>query len=148
MLKSLVSIASLRTTKVILFLLWVSSLASVLEHGWAWERHEALERGELVERYKYFDVESTPVFVWLTMILVGYAAHLFKERSPGYYGLVEILCGLLGGFLAIGKLPLDQTPAWVGLLASSFMIVRGAGNVAQSVAQPSAVGPTPLKLSK
>jgi uncharacterized membrane protein len=83
----------------------------------------------LVEHYISFDIEHTRVFIWLTMVLLGYAAHSFRQWSLGYYGLVEILCGLIGGFIAIGKLPLDHAPAWFGLMASAFIIVRAAGNV-------------------
>lgn len=135
MLKILVRIASSRWTKLMLIVLWLSSLLFVLFDGWALKSHQALESGVLVERYRYFDIAPTPVFVWLTMILIGYVAHLFRHCSLGYYGLLEILCGLAGGFIAIGKLPLDHIPAWFGLFVSAFIIVRGAGNVAQAIAE-------------
>jgi hypothetical protein len=120
----------------------VMFLGFLLELGWVWKSQEALETGVLIERYRSFDIKRTPVFVWLTMILVGYAAHLFRQRSLGYYGLAEIFCGLLGGFIAIGKLPLDHAPAWFGLLASAFIIVRGAGNVGRAVDQEAARSPS------
>src|SRR6516162_2021926 len=103
MLKILVQIASSRSTKLTALLLWAWSLTLTLKHGWVWESHQVVDKGLVVERYLYFDIEHTPMFVWLTMILLGYAAHVFRQRSLGYYGLVEILCGLIGGFVAIGK---------------------------------------------
>ena len=135
MLKSLVRLASSPWTRLALLVLWLSSLVFVLARGWVWESHPVLEEGALVVRYKYFDIEHTPMFVWLTMIMLGYVAHLFRRWSLGYYGLVEVLCGLVGGFIAIGRLPLDHAPAWFGLFASTFIIVRGAGNVAQAAAE-------------
>jgi hypothetical protein len=138
MLNILVDIASSRWTKLALVVFWLWSLVLVLERGWVWESHEVVEKGVLVEHYISFDIEHTPVFIWLTMVLLGYAAHSFRQWSPGYYGLVEILCGLVGGFIAIGKLPLDHAPAWLGLMASAFIIVRGAGNVAHAVAEEKA----------
>ena len=135
MLNTLVDIASSRWTKLALVMLWLWSLILLLERGWVWESHQVVEQGVLVEHYISFDIEHTPVFIWLTMVLLGYAAHSFRQRSLGYYGLVEILCGLVGGFIAIGKLPLDHAPAWFGLMASAFIIVRGAGNVAHAVAE-------------
>jgi len=143
MLKILVQIASSRFTKLTVLLLWAWSLTLTLKHGWVWESHQVVDKGLVVERYLYFDIEHTPMFVWLTMILLGYAAHVFRQRSLGYYGLVEILCGLIGGFVAIGKLPLDQGPAWFGLVASAFIIVRGAGNVSQALSEQE---PKPRKI--
>ena len=143
MLKILVQIASSRSTKLTALLLWAWSLTLTLKHGWVWESHQVVDKGLVVERYLYFDIEHTPMFVWLTMILLGYAAHVFRQRSLGYYGLVEILCGLIGGFVAIGKLPLDQGPAWFGLVASAFIIVRGAGNVSQALSEQE---PKPRKI--
>jgi len=133
MLKTLVRVASSRWTKLIIALLWFGSLILVLQRGWVWESHEIVDKGELTEHYSSFDVERTPLFVWLTMMLLGYAAHLFKKWSLGSYGLLEVACGLAGGFIAIGKLPLDHAPAWVGLTVSTFIIVRGAGNIVQAV---------------
>ena len=138
MLNTLVDIASSRWTKLALVMLWLWSLVLVLERGWVWESHQVVEQGVLVEHYISFDIEHTRVFIWLTMVLLGYAAHSFRQWSLGYYGLVEILCGLIGGFIAIGKLPLDHAPAWFGLMASAFIIVRGAGNVAHAVAEEKA----------
>jgi hypothetical protein len=134
MLKSLVHIASSRWTKLTVIALWLWCLGFVLARGWIWESHEVVEQGGLLERYRYFDMEHTPVFVWLTMILVGYGAHLFRKRALGWYGFVEILCGLIGGVIAIGRLPLDHPPAWIGLVLSACIIVRGAGNVTLAVA--------------
>jgi len=138
MLKLLVRIASSPWTKLAVAVLWFGSLVFMLHRGWVWERREILLKGVLVERYNHFDIELTPMFVWLTMILLGYLAHLFRHWSLGYYGLVEVTCGMIGGFIAIGKLPLDHAPAWFGLMASAFIIVRGTGNIAQAVSEQEA----------
>ena len=141
MLKLLVRTASSRFTKLTVLLLWTCSMVLILKRGWVWESHEVVDKGLLLERYTRFDIEHTPVFVWLSMILLGYAAHHFRQWSLGHYGLVEIFCGLIGGFVAIGKLPLDEGPAWFGLIASAFVIVPGAGNVSQAVAAQAAKPP-------
>jgi hypothetical protein len=133
MLSTLVRIAASRWTKLVILLLWFGFLILMLLRGWIWQSSEVIDKGELTEHYNSFSIERTPVFVWLTMILLGYAAHLFKQWSLGSYGLVEVACGLAGGFIAIGKLPLGHAPAWVGLTLSTFIIVRGAGNIAQAV---------------
>lgn len=70
------------------------------------------------------------------MILLAYAAHRFRQRSLGYYGLVEIVFGLTGGIVSIGKLPLDQATTWLALTGSTFVIVRGSANIAQAVSDP------------
>jgi hypothetical protein len=62
----------------------------------------------------------------------------FQAVIPGWYGFVDILCGLIGGVVAIGRLPLDHPPAWFGLMASAFIIVRGAGNISLAVAEKEA----------
>lgn len=133
MLKSLVQMASSWWTKGFLLVLWLLSLLFMVERGWVWESQEWLPDGGLLYRYKYWDIERTPLFVWLSLILLGYFAHLFRQRSLGYYGLVEILFGLVAGFLAVSKLALTDITAWFALAASAFVIVRGAGNVVQAV---------------
>lgn len=128
--------------------LWLWSLGVVLVRGWIWESDEVVDPGGLLERYRYFDIEYTPVCVWLTMILLGYGAHLFRKWSLGWYGFVEVLCGLTGGVLSMGRLPLEHPPAWIGLVLSAFIIVRGAGNISLAVAEKEARGGRVLGLEE
>jgi len=135
-LKFLVIVASSGWTKAALALVWLLSLCLVLHRGWAWERSGVLDQGTFFERYRSFVIERTPLFVWFSMILLAYAAHRFRQRSLGYYGLVEIVFGLTGGIVSIGKLPLDQATTWLALTGSTFVIVRGSANIAQAVSDP------------
>ena len=132
MLQKLARIASSRWTKGILVTVWLLSLANMISRGWVWESWEAVPGG-LEHRWNYFDIKRTPTFVWLTLVVVGYTAYLFRQRSLGYYGLVEIIFGLFGGFVAVSKLPLSGVTAWFSLAASAYIMVRGATNIAQAL---------------
>jgi uncharacterized membrane protein YeaQ/YmgE (transglycosylase-associated protein family) len=68
------------------------------------------------------------------LIIIGYLAHQFRQRFLGYYGLCEILIGIVGGFVAASKLPISDISAWLALVTSAFIIVRGAGNITEAVA--------------
>jgi hypothetical protein len=133
MLKRIVDIASSRWTKFLLLGLWILSLLWMINQGWYWEGWEVIPGG-IEYRRDYFDIRRTPLFVWLTLILLGYIAHKLKRRSLGYYGLIQVTAGLVGGFIAVSKLPLTDVSAWLALLASAFAIVNGSGTVAEAVA--------------
>jgi len=95
----------------------------MISRGWVWERWEAVPGG-VEHRWNYFDIKRTPTFVGLTLVVVGYTAYLFRQRSLGYYGLVEIIFGLFGGFVAVSKLPLNGVTAWFSLAASAYIMAR------------------------
>lgn len=132
-LKLIVAVASSHWAKGVLLALWLASLVWMLERGWVWESWEVV-LGGVKHRRNYFDINHTSLFVWLTLILLGYIAHRFKTRSLGYYGLTEVLIALVGGFVAVSKLPLTDVSAWLALGASAFVIVRGASNIVEAVA--------------
>src|SRR3954469_11052185 len=117
MLKRIVDIASSRWTKFVLLGLWILSLLWMINRGWVWESWEVVPGG-IEHRRNYFDIKRTPLFVWLTLILLGYIAHRLKRHSLGYYGLIQVTAGLVGGFIAVNKLPLTDVSAWLTLLVS------------------------------
>jgi hypothetical protein len=133
MLKLLVRIASSRWTKIAVLLLWLISLLSMINRGWINESWEMLPGEGALQRSNYFDVRRNYLFVWLTLIVVAYLAHIFKQRSLGYYGLVEMLFGIVAGYIALAQLSLDQATSWLTVLASAYVVVRGAGNISQAV---------------
>ena len=75
------------------------------------------------------------MFVWLTLILLGYIVHRFKRWSLGYYGLGQIVCGLIGGYVAVSKLPLATLAAWLALIASASAVVSGCANVEEATSK-------------
>jgi uncharacterized membrane protein YeaQ/YmgE (transglycosylase-associated protein family) len=134
MLKRLVHIAGSRWTKILIVLLWILSLLLMIERGWvkeSWENQSG--GGSILTGRNYFDIHRNALFVWMTLILIGYLAHKFKQRSLGYFGLVEILVGIVGGYVALERVTLDQAASWFAVLASAYVVVRGAGNIAQAV---------------
>jgi hypothetical protein len=142
MLKRIAAISSSRWTIAILGITWLLSLLYMIDRGWVWESWEAVPGG-VEHRSNYFDIRRTPTFIWLTLIVFGYAAYFLRLRFLGYYGLVEIIFGLVGGFIAVYKLPLNEPTAWFSLGAVAYIMVRGATNIAQAVAaQDAAATPT------
>ena len=123
-------LATSRVTKLIVFGAWLLSLLWMISKGWVWESREVLSNGNILERKNYWNITRTPIFLWLTLLVLGYVVSAFKKWSIGYYGLFEILLGVIGGFLAVSALPLTQLEAWLVLLASAFAIVQGVDNVA------------------
>jgi hypothetical protein len=100
----------------------------MVETGYVWWSKEWTTDGVVI-RENYWDIKKTPAFVWFTLIVAGYAASSLKRHSLGYYGMIEVCVGLLGGFVAISGLSFNHTQAWLALIGSAFFIVRGAGNV-------------------
>ena len=133
MLRLLVRVATSRWTKTLLVVLWFLNLLFMINRGWVNESWETLPGGGTLHRTNYFDIRRNYAFVWLTLILIAYLANMFKQRSLGYYGLVEIAFGVVGGFVALGHLSLDQTASWLTIFASAYVVVRGAGNIVQAV---------------
>ncbi len=132
MLELLVRMFASRWTKFMFLGLWVTSLLWMLERGWVWESWEVVPGG-MEHRLNYFEIQRTPLFVWLSLILLGYLAHMLKIRSLGYYGLVEVIVGAVGGFIGVAALPLTSVAAWVVLAGSVYTIVEGASNISESV---------------
>lgn len=125
-LSSLVSLATSRRLKIGVLVLWLLSLVSIFT--FVRESHEKFPGGS-EDRYNYFEIHRSALFVWLSLSLVGYAAHHFKQRSPGWYGVIEIVAGIVGGFVAVQRLPIEDPGSWFALAASAYVMVRGAGNV-------------------
>jgi hypothetical protein len=134
MLKSLVCFASSRRTRYSILGMWVLSLLYMLDHGFLWNWD--LNPGDSELRRNYISSERNALFIWITLIIIGYLAHRFRQRFLGYYGLCEIVIGLVGGFVAASKLPISDTSAWLALVTSAFIIVRGASNITEAVAAP------------
>ena len=86
MLQFFVRVAASRWTKILLVLLWALSLLFMINRGWVNESSETLPGGGTLHRTNYFDIRRNYLFVWLTLILIAYFAHMFKQRSLGYYG--------------------------------------------------------------
>jgi hypothetical protein len=132
MLKKIVKIASSRWTKSAIATFWLLSMLLMIERGWVWESWKVVPEG-IEHRTNYFEIHRTALFVWLTLILLGYLAYYFKRRSLGYYGIIEVFVGIAGGFTAISKLTLDTPALWFALAASAYVVVRGTGNVGDAV---------------
>lgn len=115
-------------------ILWIGALLWIVQRGYVWHEITWTPEGKVV-RSNFWDIERTPLFVWLTLVLAGYGAHVLKNRSLGYYGLAELICGLVGGFFAIGTLSFSQIPAWLALVASAFVMVQGAHNIRDELMQ-------------
>ena len=47
--------------------------------------------------------------------------------------MVEVIFGLVAGFVAVSKLPLNGVAAWFSLAASAYIVVRGATNISQAI---------------
>lgn len=134
MLKRLIRITTSRWAKGLVLCLWVVSFLSMFT--WVSESWESFPDGGYEHRRNYFEIKRTTFFVWLTLILLSYAAYKFKKRSLGYYGLCEILLGFIGGLLAVSKLPLTGLPAWLALTASAFAVMSGYGDVLEGTKGP------------
>lgn len=132
-LRFLVHIANTRWMKALLVGVWLLSLLWMVNRGWVWESWQALPSGGIEHQQNYFDIRRNSLFVWSTLVLVAYLAHWFRQRSLGYYGFVEVLFGVMGGYIALEQQSLDQTTSWLAVLASAYIVVRGAGNISQAV---------------
>jgi hypothetical protein len=76
---------------------------------------------------------------WAEIVLVffvcgvGWLAHRFKQWQQGWYGLTEIIFGVVSaGNIAFSMIPGSSTmPQWVALFGSTYIIVRGLGNLSE-----------------
>lgn len=132
-LKRIVRVATSRWTKGIVLGLWLGTFLLMLSRGWVWESWESFPGGGYEHRWNYFDIKRTPLFVWLTLIIVSYVVYKFKQRSLGYFGLFEVVFGLVGGFLAVSRIALNTISAWLALAASAFVIIRGYTDIIEFV---------------
>jgi hypothetical protein len=133
MLRRIVRVASSRITVALLAVWWAFELFGMIDNGWEWEETERTPQGVVI-RHKSWDITRTEIFVWLTLILLGYVAHWFKRFSLGYYGLLEVVVGLVGGSLAVAKLPLNQAVTWLTMGGASYVVVRGVEHIQQALA--------------
>jgi hypothetical protein len=65
--------------------------------------------------------------------VIGWLAHRFKQWQQGWYGLTEIVFGVVSAAnIAFTMIPGSSTmPQWVGLFGSTYIIVRGLSNVSE-----------------
>jgi hypothetical protein len=69
--------------------------------------------------------------------VIGWLAHRFKQWQQGWYGLTEIIFGVVSaGNIAFTMIPGSSTmPQWVGLFGSTYIIVRGLSNLSEVTRQ-------------
>src|SRR5215472_5888144 len=132
MLRQLIRLANLRVTKIAVFVLWFLALLWVVQRGWVWESWEVVPGG-MEHKRNYFDIHRTGLFIWLTLIVLAYAAHQFREWSKVYSGVVEVLVGLVGGFVAAMKLPFNNLASWFAVIGSAYVLVKGAENLSSAI---------------
>lgn len=74
------------------------------------------------------------ILVFLVLIVAGLAYKL-KKRQQGWYGLAEIIFGVVSAAnIAFSMVPGSSTlPQWVGLFGCTYIIVRGLSNVTEVV---------------
>lgn len=119
----------------------------MISGGWVGYSWEALPNGQRLYRYNYFEIKRNYAFVWMTLIGIAYLANGLKRRWLGQYGLVEVIFGVVGGYVAVDKLPLDEATAWITIFASAYVVVRGATNISQAVRDSEAATPSPASES-
>ena len=114
--------------KALVVVVWLVTMVVSISNGWVSRSWETINGG-VVFRQNYFDLRQTTLFVWLTLLIVGYAAYWLRRRALGWYGVLEVLVGSGGGIIAVTKVPLTTPGGWFALFASAFVLVRGATNI-------------------
>jgi hypothetical protein len=138
MLRRLIQLSKLRATKVVLLFFWIFAFLWMVNRGWVRESREVVPGG-IEHRWNYFDIHRTALFIWLTLILLAYSAHQFRAWSKVYSGVVEVLVGLIGGFVAAMKLPFDNPASWFALVGTAYVLVKGAENLASAIKEEDSV---------
>src|ERR1700677_2903293 len=108
MIRKLASVFSSKWTVGAVAVLWVFSFGWMLCNGV--EEFETFPNGEW--EHRPYVIERTPTFVFISLVLIGYAAIWFKQKFLGYYGLFEVAAGLVGGYATLEKLPLNEGKSW------------------------------------
>lgn len=119
-------------TKIAVFVFWFLALLWMVQRGWVWESSEVVSGG-IEHSRNYFDIHRTALFIWLTLILMAYAAHQFRAWSKVYSGAVEVVVGLVGGFVAAMKLPFNSAASWFALIGTAYVLVKGAENLVSAI---------------
>jgi hypothetical protein len=83
--------------------------------------------GELLGR------RGAEIVLVLLVCATGWLAHRFKQWQQGWYGLTEIVFGIVSALnVAFTMVPGSSVLAqWVALFGSTYIIVRGLGNLAE-----------------
>lgn len=113
-----------KITKIIFVLLWLLSLFWTVDRSWVNESWERIG-GKVIHRTNYFELDRRPIFVVLTVILLGYLMYLFREKSQSYFGLVELIFGIFSAYLTLYKLPLSMMETWLALAGALFLTISG-----------------------
>jgi len=75
--------------------------------------------------------------IGLFIATMGFVAHRFKQRNQRWYGMVEVMIGIVSGFsIAFGMVPSHVVLAqWASLIGCSYVIARGLNNVSDAKAR-------------
>jgi hypothetical protein len=84
--------------------------------------------------YRIFGLYGAQGGVALLVVLVGFAAHRFKQKRQRWYGLTEVAFGAVSGVsicfrLAPGASMFSQ---WAALVGCTYVIARGLNNIAEA----------------
>jgi hypothetical protein len=139
MLRLIVRLAVSPITISVLLLLWGWELFWMIRRGSATNATGAAPQAGATAPNPFWDAHRTASFAWLTLILLSYFAHWFKKKSLGYYGLLEIIVGLVGGSFAVAELPMNQPATWLAMGGASYVVVRGAEHISNAISAESPI---------
>lgn len=84
-------------------------------------------------------LHGTQLLAVVLVVLIGFAASKFKQRSKLYYGIVEVLFGMISSIAVVSRvnftpLPVSQmTLAQVAALVGSvYVVARGFNNIQEA----------------
>jgi hypothetical protein len=84
---------------------------------------------------KVLGTRGAEIVLVLFVCAIGWLAHRFKQWQQGWYGLTEIVFGVISAInVAFNMIPGSSTlPQWVALFGSTYIIVRGLGNLSEVI---------------
>ncbi|MFL5382625.1 MAG: hypothetical protein ACJ8GN_08955 [Longimicrobiaceae bacterium] len=110
---------------------WLLSLLWTADRSWVNESWERVG-DEVIHRTNYFDLDRRPLTVFMTVILFGYLAYLFRRTSLAVFGVTEFLAGTAGAYLVLRHESLTSLSTWLALAGALYLIGSGFENMASS----------------
>jgi hypothetical protein len=79
----------------------------------------------------------TQISIGTIVACIGFAAHWFKGKSQHWYGMVEVIFGIVSGFSIALNLSADHPwlPQGARLVGCAYVIARGMNNVSEAKAK-------------
>lgn len=129
----IVAISDNRWVRVSILILWLLSGLWTLERGWVWESWERSSTGSVIHRKNYFDLDRLPLFVATTTLIAGYLITRLRDNSKAYFGLLELVSGVVGAYLVLRFEVLGRLTVWLAYLGVLTLVASGFDNMRQGI---------------